>query len=324
MVVPEDGLADAGYRPSSGPGLWLATLRMRWAGRGQRSLFRSLSSEAKGLYASLREHDSGPYVTGLWRDFNARLEGALLPAPPWDFLRNSTIKRTMFVDARGAWLESQARYLLSRLRVRELQALLPDEPVGDPPLAWARFGASHNSVHHLTHVERYREATGVDAAAVSSVVEWGGGYGNLARLIARAAELRGQRPPTYWIVDTPLLCMLQWMYLRTVFGSARVQMIGNEGAAPREGAFNILPVGLVERVRPRGELFVSTWALSESSVYAQDLVARDWFGAGRLLLAAQESSAELPHARRVAELAAAAGARVIPVPELPGNCYCFK
>jgi hypothetical protein len=210
--------------------------------------------------------------------------------------------------------------------------VLADEAVGDAPLAiswgWRGPGASHNSVHHLAHLERYREATGFDVASAGSVVEWGGGYGNLARIVWRLAEARGNEP-TYTIVDTPLLCALQWLYLGTVFGEERVCVLEEADGAVREGCLNLVPVGVVERVELPAEVFVSTWALSESSVYAQDLAARRWFGGSaaegsRLLLAAQEPSAELPDAGRVVELAAAAGAKVVAVPELAGNSYVFR
>jgi hypothetical protein len=92
----------------------------------------------------------------------------------------------------------------------------------------------------------------------------------------------------------------------------------------RAGAFNIVPVGLVEAVRPRADLFISTWALSESSREAQDWVAGHWFGAQRLLLAFQESSADLPDAGRIRQCAEGAGAVVAAVPELAGNSYAFR
>jgi hypothetical protein len=92
----------------------------------------------------------------------------------------------------------------------------------------------------------------------------------------------------------------------------------------RPSCFNILPLGLLEHLRPRGELFISTWALSESSVAAQDSVASHWFGAPRLLLASQESSAELPDAGRLPGLAKVAGASNVPVAEVPGSVYSFR
>jgi hypothetical protein len=326
MVVrtaAETGAESAVFGPSSGVSLALARARMRLGAGEQRARFRRLAGEFGAVYASLARHDIGRFVTPLWEEFNARLEGRLLPRPGWRFLRDSTIKRTMFVDARGAWLASQASYLLARVGLGELSRALPDPGVGDPPLAWARFRASHNSVHHLTHLERYREATGFDAARAGSIVEWGGGYGNLARMVWRLAEVRGVARPTYTIIDTPLLCALQRLYLASVFGADRVRVLGDAGAGVAEGCFNIVPVGLVESVRPRGEIFISTWALSESSAHAQDRAAREWFG-GRLLLSAQGSSAELPDAGRIPVLAERAGAVVVPVAELPGNTYCFR
>lgn len=298
--------------------LWLAQMGLRLRAGAQRRAFRALAEEFAPLYRDLARHDIARFVTPLWERFNADLERALLPRPPWAFLRNSTIKRTMFVDARGPWLQSQVAELRAALGEAGA-ALAADEPVGDPPLAVAAWRASHNSIHHLTHLIRHRAATGLDRPP-PAIVEWGGGYGNLARIIRRLAA----GPVTYTIIDTPLLAALQRTFLATIFGPEAVHTIRNPGDRPREGAFNILPVGLIEHIQPRADLFISTWALSESSPFAQDWVAAHWFGASSLLLAFQESSAELPHAGRLRALAEHAGAQVIPFPELPGNSYAFR
>jgi len=92
-----------------------------------------------------------------------------------------------------------------------------------------------------------------------------------------------------------------------------------------DGKINILPLSLVEQHRPACELFVSTWALSESSRVAQDYVSdNDFFGAGRLLLAFQDSCKTWPNADRVGKLADKRGAKIERIDFLPGNYYALR
>ncbi len=322
--MPETHAAAARYTPSSRLALFLAQWRLRSTSAAQRVRFHSLARGFDDLYRRLARFDVDPYITPLWTAFNLRLESSLLPRPRFAFLRDATIRKTMFVDARGPWLASQAEYLLSRVQADVLEEVLADPPAGSPPLAWARFGASHNSVHHLSHLERYRDRTSHDPVSSPTVVEWGGGYGNLARIFILLAQARRRPLPTYTIIDTPLLCCLQWLYLSTVFGAPRVHVISAIDGDLRPGCINIVPVGLLSHFRPRAELFISTWALSESSAHAQNEVAGHWFGARRLLLAFQESSEDLPDAGRIRGLAESAGAATTPVPELDRNQYAFR
>jgi hypothetical protein len=324
-VEPRDGPVPA---PEEGSrlALWLARQRLRQEGRKERATFRRLRPRFERLYRELSEVPFDHLVTPLWEGFNRTLEAGLLPRPRTDFLRLSVIKKTMFVDARGPWLRDQLGYLRGRLGPL-LPHILAESPVGDPALALARPAASHNTVHHLMHLARFEEQTRVPLAGLSRIVEWGGGYGNLARLVSIWRLVRGaDEPLTYTIIDTPLLIALQWLYLSSVLGEERVYIVRGVEDGPRDGAFNLVPAGLAEGLGPRlrADLFISTWALSESSRAAQDWVAGHWFGADHLLLAFQESSQALPEAARVGDLARAAGAEVVPLPHPPGNFYAFR
>ena len=60
-------------------------------------------------------------------------------------------------------------------------------------------------------------------------------------------------------------------------------------ATLKKGRINLLPVSLLHRHWLAPDLFLSTWALSESSRHAQEhVVQRGWFGARRLLLGYQK------------------------------------
>jgi hypothetical protein len=265
------------------------------------------------------------FITDVWRRFNQRLENALLPIPPYGFLRDATIRYTMFVDARGRWLREQLRFLERSMSRAALRSVLREDDVGRPPIASVRYLTSHNTIHHAYHFARFLELCETDLAQIRSVIEWGGGYGN------QAAIFRRMNPgSTYVIIDSPLLAAFQSLYLKSVFGPDDVHLVTGPTAGVEEGVINVLPVTLVEDLAGslQAQLFVSTWALSESSVEAQDFVVdQGWFGADHLLLAYQQGYEDqgltLPFTERVGVLARKRGAVIEDFPFLTGNSYAF-
>ncbi|WP_158852490.1 hypothetical protein [Saccharothrix deserti] len=134
---------------------------------------------------------------------NAELERDLLPVPPVDFLRHPSIAFQMFVNER--LLPHELPYVRSRLTD---ERLLAEPSVGEPPTVPLPDGGirtSSNTVHQLFHLLRYQEATGRRIDDAATIVEWGGGFGALMRLIV--AMHSGE--PTCVIFDTPIFSAVQ-------------------------------------------------------------------------------------------------------------------
>ena len=264
-------------------------------------------------------------LTPLWVALSERIADALLPEPPEDFLRHDLIKYTMFADAGGRWLRHQRSELERLVAADVLPSLLEEDPVGRPTLCQTRPPTSHNSIHHLYHFIRYAAATDTRLETITSAIEWGGGYGNQCKLLRRLCP----QLEFHVIIDLPIFSGLQWLYLSSVFGEDQVSVLGRDSAEIVHGKINLVPVSRLNDLDLTAELFISTWALSESTAAAQDLVVdRDWFGARRLLLAYQDDHSgrdfQLPDAMRVGELASEAGAVVEAIPFQNGrNYYAF-
>jgi hypothetical protein len=288
----------------------------------QRERFGALSARASELYAGIRERQDDAQLVPDWNEHVRALEGRLLPVPRFDFLRDPRIMFTMFILIGGRVLRGELELLELRYDAAALRELLEEDPVGDPVILDGTHATSHQSVHQLYHLTRFADATGVRVAGLGgTLLEWGAGYGSLAKLVRR---LHGGAP-TQVLIDLPVLSLLQWLYLSTVLGPEQVTIIAGPGQAVQEGKVNIVPVGLADAVTGPASLFMSTWALSESGSGAQDYVfARDWFGAEHLLLGYQRSAPEFPHAGRVGERAADDGARVEPVGVLAASRYAFR
>ena len=175
-----------------------------------------------------------------------------------------------------------------------------------------------NSTHQLYHLARLERFRGERIERVGSVVEFGGGYGNLARLFRGFEGLS-----RYTIVDLPLFSCIQYVFLATVLGPERVRLVTEAHTPAAEGIVDLVPINLLPDLRRDGELFVSTWALSESPPAAYDLVReRDWFGAREILLAFHDGWKPWSTEEMIGGLRKKFGrVETVPLPFLPGSHY---
>lgn len=175
-----------------------------------------------------------------------------------------------------------------------------------------------NSAHQLYHLARFERFRGERIEQVGSVVEFGGGYGNLARLFRSFEGLS-----RYTIVDLPLFSCIQYVFLSTVLGPGGVRLVTEPRTTAADGIVDLVPINLLPDLRRDGELFVSTWALSESPPAAYDLVReRDWFGAREVLLAFHDGWKPWSTEEMIAGLRDQFGrVETAPLPFLPGNQY---
>ncbi|MGE2713986.1 hypothetical protein ACQI4L_08010 [Mycolicibacterium litorale] len=220
------------------------------------------------------------YVRADWAQRNEQLARDLLPVPPHDFLCHPAIRFQMLMGERI--VPHELPYVRERLGD---DALLAEDPVGEPPttiVPGTTIRTSPNTVHQLYHLLRYEEAAGRRVRESDTIVEWGGGFGSLMRMLVR---LHGG-DPTCVVIDTPVFSALQWLYLSAVLGEDRVVLHHRGPVRPEPGRVNLVPIGLVGELEIDADLFISNWALNESMPAAQrDVVARRWFGAVSLLLA---------------------------------------
>ena len=284
----------------------------------QKARFEGLRGRFSEKYGKLKGYGIEEFTTPAWREWNTKVEAMFVPVPPFGFLRERIISYTMFVSAGGKWLNRQVAFLEGEVPGPKLRRALMEDYVGCPLLMNASYLTSHNSIHHLYHLARFAHVTGQDLDEMMTVVEWGGGYGNLAKIFMRLGNGDG----TYVIIDTPLFSCIQWLYLATTWGEERVHLLGDPEDKIQAGKINLMPVCFVRRHELSADLFISTWALSESSRLAQDyVVGRKWFNARRLLLAYEDAYPDFPDADRVGQLARAAGATIEEIDFLPGHRY---
>lgn len=217
-----------------------------------------------------------------WSAWEREILDAFQAGVPRDFLEHPRIRHTM-VFGDGSRVAERVASVVTAFGPERAGQLLREDGVGCPRIAEGRFLTSANRAHHAYHLASYRARTGRDPWACESVVEWGGGYGNMARLFRRV------RPGiTYVIVDLAPLLALQWVYLASLEGEDALHLVTAAAPDPVAGKVNLVESALVTggAASPRGELFLSTWAATESPPAAQAFIAaRRFFDARHLLLA---------------------------------------
>jgi hypothetical protein len=287
----------------------------------QLSRFNELGSSLPPSYAEIRDRYRPDFMVPDWTDHLSALERDFSPAPPFRFLRHPRVLFTMFILPGRRLMQGELDLLESRFDRTSLTRLLEEDYVGDPVLMNRRYRTSSQAIHHLYHLARFQRSTSADVSNLGTVVEWGAGYGNLAKLFRR---LHGGTP-TQVLVDLPVFSALQYLYLGSIFGADQVRLLSRPGQAVEPEKITMVPVGLADDVALPADLFISTWAISECARAAQQYVAdRGWFGARHLLLAYQQSNGSFPDAEHVGELAVADGARREPVDVLRGSAYAFR
>lgn len=259
-----------------------------------------------------------PFLVPFWKEVNKQMTKSLRPKPSVDFLNIPEIKNTMFVSPSSEWLKAEESYVK---KYSGAERLLKEDGIGKPSLIKINgVSTSTNTLHHLYHMYRFQKDSSVKLASIKSVVEWGGGYGNMAKLWKRTNP-----DVTYTIVDSALFTSIQWLYLSSVLGPGSVNLLDRAESKIVKGKINLIPLALLDKTTLEADLFVSTWGLSESSEAAQDYVInKKWFGASHFLLGFQKSTKALPTASRLGQLSKKDGATIHEIEFIPGNYYGFK
>ena len=232
--------------------------------KDQKIAYLRLRPQFEKLYKTLTGYEIEKFVTPWWDRFNKQLERKFLPFPPFSFLNNPIIMFTMFATSGGKLIREELAFIQRVMSMQKREKILEEDYIGNPLLYRSSLLTSQTAIHHLYHLARFTQVTKTSIQNLKTIVEWGGGYGSLAKIFLRLHE----KSCTYIIIDTPFFCTLQWLYLSVVFGEKKVHVIKNSSSKIKPNMINIIPLGLLDMVNIKADLFISTWAISESASYA--------------------------------------------------------
>lgn len=151
---------------------------------------------------------------------------------------------------------------------------------------------STNTLGHLYYAARLHDAALQRGISPSHIVELGGGYGNLARILQH-----------FWpkaqitIIDVPEFLALQQHFLSSTLPNCPYQWQLPSAPVNRSaGSITLAPHYIPLEEVPAADIFVSTFALSESSSAMQSaVVRRGFFDAQLLYIAGQLKGSDPVH-----------------------------
>jgi putative sugar O-methyltransferase len=219
---------------------------------------------------------------------------------PLNFLNMPLLKNSMFVTKGGIWQQLQLNLLNKKIKSSLLKTYLKESIIGFPKITNFHFLTSHNSIHHLYHLALFCEKCKFVFNRRIEILEFGGGYGNMAKIIKRMSPLS-----TYAIIDIPQFTTLQYIYLSSVFNEDSVNLV-DESQNIEKGKFNLLTYkrNLVNLFNKREiDLLIATWSLSESPKSIQNYFKRmNYFNAKYLLFAYQKNNQMFKFAENISIL----------------------
>lgn len=281
--------------------------------------FNKVLQEARNYYAQHSQVKIAPeLIHANWSQNIADLESYFVSQMNEDFISNKVINGTMIFTNREAH-KLEMKNIFAAFDKQKAEKII-SKGLNTAFLAGkSRRSTLINSAHHLHHLMRFEQVTGRKIGDIGSAVEFGGGYGNMARIVENIGSCR-----TYSIVDLLLFSCIQYVFLSTVAGEGQVAFA--DGNTKGNAKFLLYPLFRADsQMNLRGELFLSTWALSESTRATYEwVIACDWFGASNLLLAYHEHWQPW-HGNELEGSLANNGWRVAKeaIPFLPGSFYLF-
>jgi hypothetical protein len=232
----------------------------------QRKRYQELREECEDRYAAIKDCIEPSFVHPFWEQKLEPYAEFGLPLR-WDFLRVPGIRGRMYSNPEE--LDELRVPLRDMLRDRDLSFMEADH-IGQAHKT-SIFGqqTTYDVLQKAYQLMRLFTETGAEFVDLLRVVEWGGGYGCMAKMLWRGMREEG----TYICIDLPVVCVMQWLYLATIFGKDAVNLLGVDDDDVVRGKLNLVPVGNVEKIPPvPADLFIAMRSLSECTAEAVDYV----------------------------------------------------
>ena len=140
---------------------------------------------------------------------------------------------------------------------------------------------SDNALHILCYAAKILELT----RSPGFIVEFGSGYGCLAHIFKQLLP-----DSTLLLIDLPELLAIQYLYLQYALPNVKIIFHSNINGDFEKGAIHLMPVHFIANLNANlnADIFVSTFAISESPLNLQQIVYdKQFFGASLLYLSGQ-------------------------------------
>ncbi|MFC1767471.1 putative sugar O-methyltransferase [Candidatus Margulisiibacteriota bacterium] len=223
------------------------------------------------------------FITEMWQEHYDKAEKLCMQGKK-DLLRDNLLMYAFNLFAGGLWQKSQIPYLESRWDEERLKQYLLEDAFMGPFITSDKYHSSEQKINHLTHLTLFEEKTKADIDKMNMIVELGGGYGGMCRLLRKFND-----KATHIIIDLPIFLIIHQYYLNNIVGKENVNLITDSSQGIKEGKVNLIDVSDDESIRlileSTPDLFIAAWSLSEANKHTQDYIySKEYFNAKHLLI----------------------------------------
>jgi len=192
-------------------------------------------------------------LTKTHKNFNYKLHNIFLKEKIISFLRFSFIQKMFFVHNRFFILKELNALKADKKNWKLYEKLIKEDNVGDPVRYIFYPKSSGNRINQVYHLSVLIKFFNIDIKKISSVFEFGAGYGLMARIF-----LLINSSTRYLIFDTFYTNLLQYYYLK---------LLRYEPVLKLEKKKNINLLNNIQDLRKynkKTSLFIANWSLSET------------------------------------------------------------
>tara|TARA_B100000787_G_C16174055_1_gene288021 strand:+ start:126 stop:1082 length:957 start_codon:yes stop_codon:yes gene_type:complete len=176
-----------------------------------------------------------------------------------NFLQKSFIQQMFFIHNRF-YLFSYLKKMRSSKKWKFWKKIIQESPVGNPVRYFLYPKSSGNKIFQAYHLKKYEDYSKVNLKSFSNVIEFGGGYGNMACIFHKINP-----QINYTIFDTYEVSLLQYYYLNRLNLKVNFNKLSqNKNSIDLISSINILKLKISKINNNKKTLLIANWSISET------------------------------------------------------------
>jgi len=237
------------------------SIRLPVITKNEEILILELRNEAKNIQFTDTQNLLGSELE--WANNMNNILNNISKKNPREFLSWDVIKFTMFVVSEKYIKIELSSVLKSEFYENIWKNAILESSIGKPMRYWRFPKSSGNLIHHIYHLVKFKESTNVDFDKIDLVLEFGGGYGSMCRVLHKCNFKK-----KYIIFDLPVFSALQKYYLKSL-GIKVLEpkdYFDSESGVICISDFHDLNKIILHHSCCQSKLFIGTWSFSETPV----------------------------------------------------------
>jgi hypothetical protein len=208
--------------------------------------------------------------------FNNYIKKLIIEKKFSNFLRENIIQKIFFVHNRIYILFMLFKIIFNKNKL--YKKLLLEDNIGNPIRYFLYPKSSGNRIREVFHLLNFQNFSKISLNRIKIIFEFGGGYGNMARLFYKI-----NKNINYKIFDTFHVNLLQYYYLRMLKIPSTFNELKNKNISLN---YNISKYNSFSKTDKK--LFIANWSLSESPLKLRKIIFNKIINFDYILISYQE------------------------------------